>query len=367
VLKGSFEWARLFYFDYKKMEIGLFSNLRRQFNKYLDNTALCLAVVCWLLAVIAGILIFKLMSFFFIAFLLLLFIFRSLLGSYQVRAFSNSKYIGLFISEAIFVSAVAVLFSHSHQMSVSEIILLTASAEALSLVPVLVMESKAIRIWQEHQVYSYTEWISLVSGYKGRCRIGLIKLDLAGDSDQMVQSSALLKKTVGPNGLVACFDNRTILFLEKDRSKPIDKTAILVLYSGITKEVLFGEFEDTGRSALDKLKMVFSTKIYTKGNLQEYFQKLFPKDSSCIDMDNVAKNIAKDFAWYERQTIIREAIRYSSGMTRGSFKFKYFVSTFYPKGELKYIFLVPHNYSGYKIQEWETILTAANYQNSLTP
>jgi len=366
VLKGSFEWARLFYFDYKKMEIGIFANLRDQFNRYLNNTALCLAVVCWGLAVIAGVFIFQLMSSFFIASMLLLFIFRSLLGSYQVRAFSNSKYIELLISEAVFASAVAVIFSYSRSMSISEVILLTASAEVVSLVPILIMEFKAIRIWQEHQVYSYAEWISLASRYNGKCRIGLIKLDLSDDSDQMVQSSTLLKKAMGTHGLVTCFDNKTILFLEKENRRPIDKTSILILYSGTAKNITFGEFEDTGKLALDKFKMVFSTRTYTNKDLQEYFKKFFPNDSYYIDMDNVGEDIAKNFAWYERQTIIREAMRYSRGMTRGSYKFKYCVNTFYPKGELKYIFLIPDSYPNRKIREWETILTAANYQNSLT-
>ncbi len=366
MLKGSFDWARLFYFDYKRIEVGSFSNLRARFNRYLNGTSVAVAVVCWFLATMTGIFVFKLNQVSFIFVMLLVFVFRSLLGSYQVRAFSNSMYLKLLVSEFVFISGLGALLFFNSSLSIMMIIAFTVAAEAISLIPLFIMELKPIRIWQERQVYSYAEWLSVVSNYHHRCRVALVEFNVEDDNNQIQQNAASLKRDLGPNGVVTCLDNKTILFLERPRVNAIEKKNILIMFSGTTRRIwLIDQYKENGKSALAELHLALSSKAFTPEVLLDDFRKLFPRNSYCVDLNDVNNEITQKFAFYERQTIIREAVRYSKGMTKGSYKFRYLVSAFYPKGELKYIFLIPRSKEDHRIQKWLALLNVANYQNSL--
>ena len=50
VLGASREWAQLFYFDLKRLEIDRFANLRRNFEARIESVAVLIATICWVAA-----------------------------------------------------------------------------------------------------------------------------------------------------------------------------------------------------------------------------------------------------------------------------------------------------------------------------
>ncbi len=100
-IRAGSDWAQLFYFDLKRLEIRPFGSLRRRFEKHVLWLALGLPLVLWALSMVVAALAFQqtlgdlywLMIPFFIA--------RSLLAAVQVQSFSRGAYGVLLTSGAL--------------------------------------------------------------------------------------------------------------------------------------------------------------------------------------------------------------------------------------------------------------------------
>ena len=91
-IRAGADWARLLYFDLKRLELRLFTNLRKRFERHTLQLAWLLAVVFWVVAAAivtayygreAGLLVAALFAFF---------VARSLLARAQIQAFAEGAY-----------------------------------------------------------------------------------------------------------------------------------------------------------------------------------------------------------------------------------------------------------------------------------
>jgi hypothetical protein len=365
LLKGAFDWARLFYFDYKRLEIGIFSNFRAQLNRFLNVVSVISAIVFWFFAVIVSLIFFKSLSLNLALVLLFAFITRSILGSYQIRAFSNSRYLELLLSEIIFIISISFVFFLKTNSSITDLIINISLIEILSLIPIIIISFMPFRIWQEKYIYPYTEWLNIVKKFKSPCRIGIIKFNINEENNLIQQKAFLIKKRLGKSGIVSFLDHKSIIFLERKNLKIITKGALFILFSGTIKKIHLSEMHLNGYKALLSLQSKISQKEYSEEDLVHEFKRLFPDG----DIIHIGKNndtsVTRHMRTSDRRAIFSEAIRFSKKLLKGSNKLRYDVSSYSPKGELKLVFLSKKRVDIKKWIKWLDILDNINYKNSL--
>jgi hypothetical protein len=109
VNRVGFEWARLLYFDLKKLDVPLLRTLRDRFDRAARRLALLMGVVTWLFAAV-GVFVVGGLSAVLVGGLLAMFVARSLLAAAQIQAFSSESYERLTVVGGFGVLALVGLF-----------------------------------------------------------------------------------------------------------------------------------------------------------------------------------------------------------------------------------------------------------------
>lgn len=110
VTRASFEWARLLYFDLKRMEVALLADLRRRFDRAIVRLALVIGITTGLLASAVAVFVVAPLTPLLIVALLVLFTVRSVLAAAQMQAFTRSAYLRLAAAGLVGVAGVAASF-----------------------------------------------------------------------------------------------------------------------------------------------------------------------------------------------------------------------------------------------------------------
>jgi hypothetical protein len=113
VNRAGFEWARLLYFDLKKMDVPLLRSLRDRFDRASRRVALAMGGASWVIAAI-GVLVVGGLSSLLVVALLAMFVARSLLASAQMQAFSARSYERLTVVGGFGVLALIGVFRYTH-------------------------------------------------------------------------------------------------------------------------------------------------------------------------------------------------------------------------------------------------------------
>ena len=91
-IRAGAEWARLLYFDFKRLELRLFSNLRRRFERHNARLAIVLGVAFWAVAALIATLFYEEGLGELYPALLAFFLARSALAREQIQAFADRSY-----------------------------------------------------------------------------------------------------------------------------------------------------------------------------------------------------------------------------------------------------------------------------------
>jgi hypothetical protein len=106
-IRAGADWARLLYFDLKRLELRLFTNLRRRFDRYTALLAWLLGLAFWVVAMVittafygywVGDLSIALLAFF---------LARSVLARLQLQAFADGAYASVIWTGALLVAGIA--------------------------------------------------------------------------------------------------------------------------------------------------------------------------------------------------------------------------------------------------------------------
>lgn len=91
-IRAGFDWARLLYFDLKRLELRLFTNLRKRFERHTLWLALALGVFFWLVASAIAVAFDGNSAAPLVAALFVFFVARSFLARAQIQAFAEGAY-----------------------------------------------------------------------------------------------------------------------------------------------------------------------------------------------------------------------------------------------------------------------------------
>jgi len=98
------DWAQLYYFDLKRLELETFPNFKRTFERSLRILSGLAALVCWVLAVVCGTLFLGENLGVLYLVLAVLFLVRSRLAHLQIRAFTENRLTGLLASGLVILA-----------------------------------------------------------------------------------------------------------------------------------------------------------------------------------------------------------------------------------------------------------------------
>ncbi len=139
VSRAGFEWARLLYFDLKRIDVPLLRGLSQRFDAASRRVALVMGGVTWAFAAV-GVLIVGGLSWMLLLALLVLFVARSLLASAQIQAFSRDSFtrltlvgvagvIGLVAAFTYIAGAELQLFAVGAVLAISFVVLLVSATD----------------------------------------------------------------------------------------------------------------------------------------------------------------------------------------------------------------------------------------------
>lgn len=110
-IRAGADWARLFYFDLKRLELTLFSNLRARFERHTWLLAWLLGAAFWLAASLIALAVYRPDGMTAVAVpwaaLLVFFLARAHLARVQVQAFAEAAYAPALISGAVLIAGLA--------------------------------------------------------------------------------------------------------------------------------------------------------------------------------------------------------------------------------------------------------------------
>ena len=110
VSRASFEWARLLYFDLKRLELPLLAGIRRKFDRAMFVLAVVIGLVAGGLACAVALVLLTGPTAFLLAALVAFFGVRSVLAASQMQAFTRTVYVRLALSGLVGVTVLAVVF-----------------------------------------------------------------------------------------------------------------------------------------------------------------------------------------------------------------------------------------------------------------
>lgn len=103
-IRAGFDWARVLYFDLKRLELRLFTNLRRRFERHTLALAWVLGLVFWVVAAAITTVFYEGSAGTLYAALLAFFVARSLLARAQIQAFAEGSYATVFGTGALLLA-----------------------------------------------------------------------------------------------------------------------------------------------------------------------------------------------------------------------------------------------------------------------
>lgn len=227
------DWARLLYFDLKRLELRLFANVRRRFERQTLWLALLLGVVFWLVAAVILTASGSAGGAAMYASLLLFFCGRSLLARAQLAAFAEQRYLAVIATGSGCLAgfaAVGPLIGDEDLRMAAIALLCLAGAVGLA-------RWKAMRgAAGQPRAMLTLEWLQRVAATTGTVRIGSARIAVAAGPDRLdtrsredanrwrlTQLADRTTSRLGPDGAATWVGPDRLIWLEPaGTTRPVD-------------------------------------------------------------------------------------------------------------------------------------------------
>jgi hypothetical protein len=172
VSRASFEWARLLYFDLKRLEMPLLADLRRRFDRAVVRVAVLMGLAGAAVATAVAVALLPQVTLSLVAALVLLFVVRSLLAAAQMQAFTRGAYWRLSVAGALGAAGIAATFFVNVPADLR--IAAIAGALAVSLAVLLGLRRRAGRI---DPLLSVADWLRILRDTKKPVTVTKLNFD----------------------------------------------------------------------------------------------------------------------------------------------------------------------------------------------
>ncbi|MBX7158271.1 MAG: hypothetical protein K1X66_07790 [Verrucomicrobiae bacterium] len=336
LLVASREWAQMFYFDFKRLEEGLYENFRKQFQRQVEDFSLLWGVGVWIMIMSLGTLILRNFSFESFLWLAPFFVINSLLAYEQVKAFSDKNYNLVIQSGFIFFIGTAFLWNFSSSPTAQFAYLGLTTLGALR----QVRKNEEFLNQETPHVLSLLEWLEKLKNLSEPVKWGYLEINKEEKIWQLKVLAEEIRVCFNRGGeITLCFPNKILWF----EGGAFTAEKLIKTGAGLIKQWTITPFYSRGIEILQsaKLKEVLELNDEIKigrENLVLRFKDKFPR---CFIYDfNEAGQLAH-FNAKERRSILFDAVFFARNLCPSASRSAFEVTTLLDQGKIELIFVIP--------------------------
>lgn len=365
LVRAGCDWARLFYFDLKRLDLSLLAGLRRRFERRVSLLAWFVAVILWMFASLASTLVYQESVGVLYLLLLPFFLSRSVLALHQIRAFSDKSYGDLLWSGAVFFAGTA---AAGFLLDTGGAKLIAVSALALGAVGVLALRQPGGKNGSDGGLFWPVEWLSRICSEQVPIKISFAQL--AAKEEVKVgrpkhrevrmshrQLAERLAARLGEAGRVTVLPRGRIVWYRRgDNGAGVDVESgwLLQKGAGLVNYIDSTGVHGNGRSALVAAREqgalhallghagTFGGNVVEVEEVREAFTQTFPA-GVIYDLDRPIPPQLEALSSKDKRSILNSAVAFSRDFGRARMGSRFEVSAFCLSGELRLIFLVDRN------------------------
>lgn len=379
-VRAGFDWARLLYFDLKRLEIRLFRNLRRRFRFATHQLALMLGLFFWGAASVMGTVVLGHGLGLLYWLLLPFFVFRSLLAMAQMDAFAEGSYGALLANGcACFGGIVGVAAAVRDQR------LALVGIAAVTLLAFLWLITSRAGLWlpRHHEPQWLSEWLTDAAATFGATRVCAARLSTeplitwtktVAEWEQMQRRrrkdlAEQIARRLRSFGRVAIGPQGEVIWCERAGGRRLVTAAWLSKRSGgFVKSVHDAGLHESGARALGSacdqglLGWEFAAAVQerqrvTLHDIKCTFAELFP-DGIVYSPDEQVPAALASLSAREQQKVFSAAASFARAFRPAVSHSRFDVSAFCESGQLRLIFAVPADAGA--AQHWGELIRKFN-------
>lgn len=387
-VSAGFDWARLLYFDLKRLDARCLTVLRRRYERFAFHIAWAAGIGLWALACVLGTvitrrdlgLLYWLLAPFFVS--------RSLLAVAQIQAFSRGRYGALLASGMALAALIPIV----------RVVLPSEPEELLGLALSCYLVSWLVRILArrksggsaDRDVLPFAEWIERLKEVRERVRVRSLRFqseDIARTRpDVFVQEdrwrqrrmAQRLARALGDLGAVTTQRSGRVTWYETERlPSPVSGRALLKWGGGLIGSVAGSPLEDDGEAALERARRLGLLGI--PGNrrarsgggapqvqeIREAFAHMCP-GGVMYSTDGPVPAGLSGLTSSERSDILSEAVHFATHFDHGRTTRGGEVTSFCSQGELKLIFVLDRGSDPGQRRRWRAFIRGVNVEAALS-
>lgn len=384
-IRAGADWARLLYFDLKRLELRLFTNLRRRFERYTGQLAWLLGAFFWAVAAAittafyghgVGDLYLALLAFF---------LARSVLARVQIQGFADRAYaalIGTGVAMLAGIGAVGLLADGESERLAAVAVVTVVCAVALGRLTGL------DRARGEPGTALLTlEWLGRLGGVRDPVRVGSARLVAAHGPDRLdarsreerdrwrlSQLAERLARRLGRVGAAAWIGPDRVVWFEPPGERRITSRWLQRASGGLVSEVVSRECPDGEQALLEAARAEMfgpsSRHLLTpivpvdEAEARRTFAELVP-DGFVYSPDEPVPEELAALSGSELRAILFDAAAFARDLAVAKPRSGYDVTPLSSGGELKLIFVADPHAGRRRRARWRQRVTALNVRASI--
>jgi hypothetical protein len=373
------EWAQLMYFDYKKLEVQVFRNLRRRFERDVTRLAVVLGLAFAGIAVGVGAIVYR-GSIEGLAWALVpFFVAVSLLAAVQMAAFAKRAYFTLAANAgACLIGYVAVGIAVDDELTT---VLLLAG---VSFAGFLTLRLRSERFESGSEALPWpTEWLSSLRRLESPVCVaaGRVYVDPTGvpDDDEWRhrQVAERLRRTLRSTGRVTQIEPGVLAWYERVADQPTLTEQSLPSFGGGLVQWLGARAGENGLTALRSAAAAgllggdlareavrLARTPMDVWELRTAFESMFTSGIVFAPDEPVPQSLRR-LSSDEKRAVLLDAIAFARELRVARPRSSFQVTAFCPAGELQLIFLVSRRAPRRLCRRWSALIRRANLEAAL--
>ncbi len=375
-IRASSDWAQLFYFDLKRLDLDMLTRFRRKFERFVGHLAPVVGLLFWSLASLTATVLVQrnLGSAVYLA-LAAFFLVRSRLAFYQIRAFAQRQYLQLFLAGGFLLSG-AVLIGFVLGGGIEKKVTYLALVLLFAL-GYLQRKARQRGFLSEPAILAPQAWLRRLVGTESQLTLHCVQIDEEA-TDLVVRNLAIaIAKRLGPTGAVTMVVKRRVLWFACQGSRTqIDRVWFHRKSGGMVDWARTVPECANGAEAVEQLR---KRKFLGRGlsepphgargpltieELKKRFLTLVP-GGVVFEPGKAAPASAARLSRGDRQEIMRTAIRYARNLFDPSGRSKYDVSALCNDGAIRLVFTARRAVSKIRRLRWRRFIEAVNLRSSV--
>lgn len=385
-IRAGADWAQLLYFDLKRLELRLFTNLRKRFERHTLELAWLLGLVFWAAAVGIAAAFDVRTARDLIPVLLAFFVSRSLLARAQIQAFAEGRYAAVIGTGALCLgglAAVGPLASGEAPRLGAVAIVAIVSAAALTRL------SRAARAQGEPGTALLTlEWLRRLGHLRSQVRVGSARvvsstggaerLDARTREDRdrwrLSQLADRTARALGKSGSAAWIGPDRVIWFEPDGGSRVTADLLQRMSGGLIGEVRTTDCA-TGEEALlaagrEGIVGYASAHLLTAilpvdvEAARQTFTELVPGGVVYAPDESVPIELA-ELQGSELRAILVDAVAFARDLRVGRRRSEFDVTALCSGGELRLVFVADLKISRKARSRWRHVVTTLNVRGAI--